>query len=109
MHAERLAGARSPRALRAVRWLCEPLIRAGRVLTPSAADWETTGRVLARLRFDEGIDVRGAYRLSHDVLISVSALRVGAKIRALNRADFERIRRYVPVGIDEGDGPAASG
>ncbi len=92
-----------------MRWVCEPLIRAGRGLTPSAADWETTGRVLARLRFDEGMDVRGAYRPSHDVLISVSALRVGARIRTLNRADFERIRRYVPVGIDEGDGPATSG
>ena len=79
------------------------MIRAGRVVTPNAADWERTGRVLARLRFEDGIDVRGAYRLSHDVLLAVSALRVGARIRTLNRADFERIRRHVPFEFDEGD------
>ena len=63
-----------------------------RLLTPTFADWNLAGEVLMRLRRKFHLEGKGLSRFFNDVLIALSARRIGAVVITSNRADFERIR-----------------
>ena len=63
-----------------------------RLLTPSFADWNLAGEVLVRLRKKFHLEGRGLNRIFNDVLIALSARRIGAVVITSNSTDFIRIR-----------------
>ena len=90
--AELRAGAYRPvdaKRLEALRRLFQA---RSRLLAPTFTDWDLAGEVLARLRRKFYLEGKGLSRLFSDVLIALSARRIGAVVVTSNRADFERIR-----------------
>jgi predicted nucleic acid-binding protein len=63
-------------------------------VTPSFADWEETGTLLARL-FRERADLKDKLpSLVNDILIALCGLRIGAVVYTANEDDFALIRLY---------------
>ncbi len=91
--AELHAGARSRAQQAAVAQLTTVFARFDRLLTPTAAEWEAAGRLIARARWRRGaIEPRDHYP---DVLIAQVAARLGAAIVTANLADF---RTWIALG-----------
>ena len=93
------AGAFQRRDRRLVEQLAQGFVGAGRVVTPTAADWQEGGRLLCRLQEVYGYDLHRAYSLTHDVLIALSARRIGALLITQNGKDFEAIRKLKPFSL----------
>ena len=100
------AGAQSARDRRDLTSLFTAFRRAGRVLVPTASIYEEAGEVLRRLRTDLDYDFRGAFSISNDALIALSARSIGAAVITRNREDFEAIRkiRSFNLQVPEEDG-----
>jgi hypothetical protein len=96
---ELLAGAQSARDRRSLASLFGAFRRAGRLLVPVASVYEEAGEVLQRLRTELDYDVRGAFSISNDVLIALSARSIGATVVTQNREDFEAIRKIRPFDL----------
>jgi predicted nucleic acid-binding protein len=90
--AELYAGAKDRSTLRLLGKLYRTFDRLDRVITPDKQVWFETSRVLQQLRLRHGFEATGLGRLTHDVLIALSARKIGAVIFTRNRRDFERIR-----------------
>jgi predicted nucleic acid-binding protein len=90
--AELFAGAKDHPTRNALRTLFRTFDRLNRVVTPDKQVWFDTAEVLQQLGARHGFEETGLARLSHDVLISLSARKVGAVVFTRNRRDFERIR-----------------
>lgn len=74
----------------------EQLFRAAaEVWTPAEADWWKAGGLLATLGQREGFDAVGKRRIQNDVLIALTARRLGARVVTTDRADFEKISRLI--------------
>jgi predicted nucleic acid-binding protein len=72
----------------------KPYAKRGRVITPSAAAWETLGRTLAWLVKNEGIVLRTTPKsFVFDILIAFSCRELGATLISNNERDLLRIRR----------------
>ncbi len=97
---ELLAGATDRLKRAVVEGLYRPFKRNRRIVTPTDAAWEDTGRLIGVMRGDRR---DRADRLTgsfvNDVLIALSARGVGAKVVTLNSDDFAFIRRYVAFGM----------
>lgn len=93
--AELRAGARTARAREVLeRRVLAPYLRRGRVLAPSAADWDALGTTLATLGAREGLDPRQVPRsFVFDVLIAHSCREAGAVLVSANARDMARIAR----------------
>lgn len=71
-----------------------PLVRRGRVVTPSAAAWDALGLTLARLRTAQGLELTRVRRsFAFDVLLAYSCREAGATMITRNARDMARIRR----------------
>jgi predicted nucleic acid-binding protein len=73
-----------------------------RILVPERSLFPKAGRILEELRTKHGYELKKAVSLSHDVLIALSALSIGATILTENRRDFLAIQQvtgaeFVPV------------
>lgn len=66
------------------------------VLTPTHADWLAAGDALDRLGGDAATKGRSFW---NDLLIAASCARTGATLLTRNVADFQRIRRAIPVAV----------
>ena len=85
--AELYAGTRSPEDGRALDRIVAAMHRAQRLPTPTPGDWARAGRLIAR-----HVRLRGALRpRDHlaDVLIVVSAARIGGVVVTANVRHFE--------------------
>ncbi len=93
--AELYAGARTLSGMRLIDGLLAPYLRVGRVACPNHNDWLDMGKTAA----DIGIADRGsrfrATAIENDILIALSAKRVGAVIVTENGRDFSLIRKHV--------------
>lgn len=89
---ELLAGARTDKEIRELHWLKKPFSGAGRIVTPSDEDWEETGLLVNRLVGKASIPPSKAVSLTHDILLAVSARKMGARVITENQKDFEKIR-----------------
>lgn len=89
--AELYAGARTRHDIRLIHQLRKPAEKRGKIVGPSLPDWFEAGQLMARL---EGpLRGEGRARLLNDILIALSARKVGAVLYTLNGRDFEKIRR----------------
>jgi predicted nucleic acid-binding protein len=64
------------------------------ILTPTEGNWLESGRILAKIREDQGFEPHKLRDLHFDVLIALTARTHGARLITSNRADFELIRKY---------------
>ena len=96
---ELYAGALDRAAVRLVERQVGALERAGRVVTPTFEDWKEAGKLVAEMT---GNGAGGRSRIQHmvnDVLLALSARRVGADLFTFNRGDFQLIRRHKPFSL----------
>ena len=89
---ELYAGAKDRATIRLLGRLYRTFDRLDRVITPDKQVWFEAARVLQQMGVRYGFEVIGLARLSHDVLIALSARKIGAMVFTRNRRDFERIR-----------------
>lgn len=93
--AELRAGCTNEAARRAVSELTRRANQVRRVVTPQAASWDRAGEVLARIRLKEP-HLRSKLRtLWNDVLVTLCAREIGARLVTYDAADFVLIRRYL--------------
>ena len=71
-----------------------PLERTGRVVTPTFDDWIAASAVVTAIEVRDRGWRSKLPALLNDVLIALSARRIGAMVITRNRNDFLRIRRH---------------
>ena len=107
---ELTAGARDDAEVRRLGSLRVAAAAEGALLTPDGEDWFHAGKVLNSLyrgkvshRSREPVTIPRdeQQRLLRDTLIARSAKRVGAGVVTYNRADFEKIRRFCDVRLED--------
>jgi predicted nucleic acid-binding protein len=94
---ELLVGATTLAKARQVReGLLGPLIRAGRLVTPSHSAWEQAGLAMAAMSRAEARDLRSIPKsLVNDFLLAASCRESGATLITDNTAHFSLIERYL--------------
>jgi predicted nucleic acid-binding protein len=91
---ELYAGALDAGAMRLVERYVGALERAGRVITPTADEWKEAGRLMARVARQERGRRDQIQQMVNDILLALSARRIGAHLFTFNRKDFELVRRF---------------
>jgi len=88
------AGCHTPAARERVETFLLPFRRTGRLVTPTFADWEETGDLLARM-LTERADLKNKLpQLINDTLIALCGVRLGAVVYTANEEDFALVQRY---------------
>jgi predicted nucleic acid-binding protein len=90
---ELYAGARD-RDRHVVERLERDFDRAKRILVPNLSDWAQAGKVLARLAIKYGYEQIGQGRLTNDILIAMSAGRLGIRVITANERGFSRLAEF---------------
>jgi predicted nucleic acid-binding protein len=93
------AGARSLSDRKLLNVLFSAFRRTGRILLPTVSVYEEAGDVLRLLQTEMDYDLQGAFSLTNDVLIALSARSIGATVLTQNRSDFEAIRAIRPFRL----------
>jgi predicted nucleic acid-binding protein len=97
--AELYAGTRSPEDVAILDRVVSAIERTERLLVPDAGDWARAGRLMARRVRLHG-DLRPRDHLA-DVLILVSAARLGGEVVTLNLRHFKAWERLArAAGLD---------
>jgi len=96
---ELYAGALDLGAVRLVERYVGSLEKAGRVTNPSFQDWKEAGQLVARMTHREPRHKPKIQQMLNDILLALSARRIGAELFTFNRDDFELIRRYKPFSL----------
>ena len=92
---ELYAGAYDAESLKLLDKMQAIFRKVGRLTVPDAADWVQAGKTIAKLGKKYGFDGIYLHKLTHDVLIALSARRIGALVVTQNSKDFQRIREFV--------------
>ena len=93
--AELSRGARS----RPMRRFIEDLAKDLRVITPNEREWIQSGRIVNRIVTSKGYDLHKTRELHLDVLIALTARRIGAYLITRNIDDFTAIRAYLDFNL----------
>lgn len=91
---ELYAGALDRGAVRLVELHVGALERVGRVVTPTFEDWKEAGKLVAQITRREPGRKPTVQRMLNDILLALSARRLGADLFTFDRDDFELIRRH---------------
>ena len=91
---ELYAGALDAGAVRLVERYVGALERAARVVAPTFQDWKEAGKLVAQITRKEPGHKSKIQQMLNDILLALSARRIGADLFTFNRDDFELIRRY---------------
>jgi predicted nucleic acid-binding protein len=94
---ELTAGVRTTEQRRVVDRLFLPYSKAQRLISLQSNHYYKAGECLSRLRAKRKEIHMG---LSHDVLIALSALSVGATLYTSNKKDFSQIAALLPVKVE---------
>lgn len=92
---ELYAGARAPGDVRMLDRLFRALKSQRRLVTPTSLEWRKAGLILAGIGKSFGFESIGRARMTNDVLIALSASRIGAVLYTGNAKDFRRIQRFL--------------
>ena len=96
---ELYAGALDERAVRLIERQVGALKRVGRVITPLFEDWKKAGKLVAVITRREPGRKPKVQQMLNDILLALSARRMGADLYTLNRDDFKLIHRYQPFSL----------
>jgi len=91
---ELLAGAFSRSDVAIVNNLIKIAQASNKIITPTQHDYINSGKILARLQSEKGYDLKKSYHITNDVLIALSAQRIGATVFTQNKKDFETIKAF---------------
>jgi predicted nucleic acid-binding protein len=89
--AELSRGARSREMKRFVNGLAKNL----RIIAPTEREWVESGKIVCHLVAERRYDVHKTRAIHFDVLIALTAKRIGAYLVTCNATDFTAIRRYL--------------
>jgi predicted nucleic acid-binding protein len=76
-----------------------PMERTGRVVTPEFDDWGLASEVVTAIEANEKSWRSKLPALLNDILIALSARRIGATLLTYNRDDFRLIRRHTDFSL----------
>lgn len=93
--AELARGARSRQAKRFV----DRLSRGFSLAVPSDRDWLRSGRIACLLADRHGFEIHKLREIHFDVLIALTARRLGAHLITCNARDFQAIRALLPFKL----------
>ncbi|MCX8026521.1 MAG: PIN domain-containing protein [Thermodesulfovibrionales bacterium] len=96
---ELYAGAHDPDTIKLLDKLAHTFKKAGRLVAPMAEDWRKTGMIIARLTKKYGFEDIYLSKLQNDILIAISAKKIGALVATNNKKDFLRIQEYVNFSL----------
>ncbi len=96
---ELYAGALDPAAVRLAESYVGAIERAQRIVTPTFEDWKEAGKLIAHITRKEPGRKPKIQQMLNDILLALSARRIGAQLLTLNREDFLLIRRYRPFAL----------
>ena len=97
--AELYAGAFDNQSIKLLDKLCKAFYDTQRIVTPSANDWQTTGKVIAKLGGKHGFENIFLSKIQNDVLIALSAKQIGAFVITNNTKDFLRVKEFVNFNL----------
>jgi predicted nucleic acid-binding protein len=89
--AELSRGARS----REMRRFVDGLAKNLRIIAPTEREWIESGKIVCHLIAERGYDVNKTREIHFDVLIALTARRIGAYLITCNSKDFIAIQKYV--------------
>jgi predicted nucleic acid-binding protein len=93
--AELSRGARSPLMRRFVDGLAKSL----QVIAPNEREWIESGRIVNRLGEAKGYDIQKTREIHFDVLIALTARRIGAHLITCNVDDFTAIHEHLNFNL----------
>jgi predicted nucleic acid-binding protein len=76
-----------------------PMERTGRVVTPTFDDWSMASEVVTAIEANEKSWRSKLPALLNDILVALSARRIGATLLTYNRDDFRLIRRHTDFSL----------
>lgn len=88
--AELSRGARS----REMKKFVEALAKNLHVIAPNEREWIESGRIVNRIAASKGYDVHKTREIHFDVLIALTARRIGATVITCNADDFTIVRHF---------------
>ena len=89
--AELARGARS----REMRRFVDDLGKNLRIIAPNEREWIQSGRIVSRLVAAKGFEIHKTREIHFDVLIALTARRIGACLITRNVDDFTAIREFL--------------
>ena len=87
------------RTLTLLQDFVRPMERSGRVVTPAFDDWVMASQVVTAVGEKEKSWRSKLLALLNDILIALSARRIGATLLTYNRDDFRLIRRHTEFSL----------
>jgi predicted nucleic acid-binding protein len=96
---ELYAGASDNNTIKLLDKLYRTFEDLGRLIAPDASDWQHTGRIIAKLGRKCGFEEKFLTKITNDVLIALSARKIGAIVVTNNMRDFLRIKEFVDFRI----------
>jgi predicted nucleic acid-binding protein len=96
---ELFVNARDRATRRLVAEFTEPMERTGRVATPLFSDWMTAAQIVSAIHDKDRAFKSKLPALLNDILIALSARRIGATVFTHNAKDFRLIARHLDYSL----------
>jgi predicted nucleic acid-binding protein len=93
--AELARGARS----REMKKFVDDLARNLRLIAPNEREWIQSGRIVNRLVAAKGFDIHKTREIHFDVLIALTARRIGACLITRDADDFTAVREFLDFNL----------
>ena len=93
--AELSRGARS----REMKRFVDDLAKNLRIIAPNEREWIQSGRIVNRLVAAKGFDIHKTREIHFDVLIALTARRIGAYLITCNVDDFTAVREFLDFNL----------
>ena len=93
--AELSRGARS----RPMKRFVDDLTKNLRIIAPNEREWIQSGLIVNRIATAKGYDIHKTRELHFDVLIALTARRIGAYLITCNGDDFTAVREYLDFNL----------
>lgn len=93
--AELSRGARS----REMRRFVDDLAKNLRIIAPNEREWIQSGRIVSRLVAAKRFDIHKTREIHFDVLIALTARRIGACLITCNVDDFTAVREFLDFNL----------
>ncbi|MBI5739389.1 MAG: PIN domain-containing protein [Nitrospirae bacterium] len=97
--AELYAGAFDGHTIKLLDKLYKTFHDVNRIIIPSSSDWQTAGKVIAKLGGKHGYEDKFLSKIQNDILIALSARQIGAFVVTNNTKDFLRIKEFVNFNL----------
>ena len=84
---------------RPMRRFVDDMAKNLRVIAPNEREWIESGRIVHRIATAKGYDIQKAREIHFDVLIALTARRIGAHLITCNADDFIAVREHMAFNL----------